>query len=155
MMSVKLMCIGCGSELSGALEILSSKDPSTPKPDFEDQKPITAAGKALESWEPMQSGYQVELNFVPQYWMNPSDIENNIIAIDDPSKLNGCCGYDGSDGPNMCCKTCNAVVGTRQSDCWTPNVFIPKPNATRWVSEEEIASFAEKPWLRFRNVKKF
>ena len=31
---------------------------------------------------------------------------------------NGCCGSDGSDGPNRAC-TCGNVVATEWSDCWT------------------------------------
>lgn len=31
---------------------------------------------------------------------------------------NGCCGSDGSDGPNRSCP-CGAVLGTEWSDCWT------------------------------------
>ncbi|HRD46162.1 MAG TPA: hypothetical protein PLF78_06750 [Caulobacter sp.] len=31
---------------------------------------------------------------------------------------NGCCGSDGTDGPNRAC-LCGALVATQWSDCWT------------------------------------
>lgn len=45
---------------------------------------------------------------------------------------NGCCGSDGSDGPNRAC-LCGAVVGTEWSDCWTQAELRFHPDAVEAV----------------------
>lgn len=30
----------------------------------------------------------------------------------------GCCGLDGTDGPNQACTSCGRIVGTARTDCW-------------------------------------
>jgi hypothetical protein len=140
-MFAKLKCSGCGAELSGLIQIRSTRDPARSPLTFEDQKPMTPPGEAIKSWEPMQKSHDpknpAKLEFTPQFWLNPQDTAKSVEKVDDPRRLNGCCGLDGCDGPNMRCKTCYAVVGTRQSDCWTSDVFIPEPNATEWVKADQ------------------
>ncbi len=70
-------------------------------------------------------------DFIPEYWLHPADVQG-VEPVSDPARLNGCCGLDGLDGPNMQCANCNAEVGTRKSDCWTADVFIPLGDATAW-----------------------
>jgi hypothetical protein len=38
-------------------------------------------------------------------------------------RLNGCCGLDGCDGPNLVC-TNGHEIGTEKSDCWTPHAAV-------------------------------
>ena len=53
-------------------------------------------------------------------------------VIDSPTnQLMGCCGRDGSGGPNRIC-SCGEHVGTEFSDCWMPWFFEPDPAATYW-----------------------
>jgi len=66
--------------------------------------------------------------------MNLHDARN-IRRTDDPSRLNGCCGLDGLDGPNVLCRKGHAV-GTEKSDCWMPHALILEPDAI----STEIAS---------------
>jgi hypothetical protein len=62
-----------------------------------------------------------------------SDIEKKIVInIEDllntinhtnPSRLNGCCGLDGGDGPNKICLNGHEVA-TEKSDCWMPHEIL-------------------------------
>jgi hypothetical protein len=39
------------------------------------------------------------------------------------SRLNGCCGLDGGDGPNKLCANGHEVA-TEYSDCWMPHAIL-------------------------------
>jgi hypothetical protein len=54
-----------------------------------------------------------------------------VHLTDDRRRLNGCCGLDGCDGPNLRCDCCNAYVATRFTDCWRPHCVLFDPTATR------------------------
>ena len=55
---------------------------------------------AMPGWEPQQH---------PEYWMNLNDVRWLVGRTDDRSRLNGCCGLDGCDGPNRIC-SCGTEV---------------------------------------------
>ncbi|SMR71147.1 hypothetical protein SAMN04488030_0771 [Aliiroseovarius halocynthiae] len=78
--------------------------------------------KAVPGWNP--EGHA-------EKWMNLGDIVDCVGLTDDTTRLNGCCGLDGGDGPNRVC-SCDSLVGTESSDCWTWHQFIPNPKATYW-----------------------
>ena len=135
-MFAELTCANCGAVLACALKVLPLADPAEAGLDYVDQKPLTPSGVVFLSSHPMQWSddptRKPALQFNPQHWLNPADVENAVEPVTDPRRLNGCCGLDGSDGPNMRCRNCKAEVGTRQSDCWTSDVFIPAPGAISW-----------------------
>lgn len=54
--------------------------------------------------------------------MNKSDLIN-CKNHPNRSRLNGCCGLDGQDGPNKICLN-GHEIGTEISDCWLANAFI-------------------------------
>ena len=58
--------------------------------------------------------------------MNLRDAKN-IRRTADPSRLNGCCGLDGLDGPNILCAN-GHIIGTEKSDCWMPHALILEPD---------------------------
>lgn len=140
-MFARLSCRGCGAPLSGRIEIPPVADPAEAGVSFEDGKPLTRAGVAFNSSQPMlwsaDEGQTAPLHFAPQHWLHPLDVDASVEPVDNPCRLNGCCGLDGLNGPNMRCRNCKAEVGTRQNDCWTCDVFIPEPDATRWLEEAE------------------
>jgi RNA polymerase subunit RPABC4/transcription elongation factor Spt4 len=49
----------------------------------------------------------------------------------DSSRLNGCCGLDGCDGPNLQCEVCDTYVATKMTDCWMPHCIVFDPNTTQ------------------------
>lgn len=52
-----------------------------------------------------------------QFILNSNDVIN-CQNHEDQSRLNGCCGLDGCDGPNQVCVN-GHEIGTKRSDCWT------------------------------------
>lgn len=127
-------CRKCGAALTGEITVLSTKDPTVAAPELRDGEPVCLAGTAFKSHVPLQRamapGRRVPLEFVPQFWANPQDFETASEETWVIGRLNGCCGLDGCDDPNMLCRVCTAEVGTMQSDCWTPLIFVPDPNNT-------------------------
>ncbi len=53
-------------------------------------------------------------------------------------RLNGCCGLDGCDGPNLQCEVCAAYVATKRTDCWTPHYIAFDPVTTQAIGGEGI-----------------
>jgi hypothetical protein len=137
-MRKKLHCAACGIALTRPLAILSGKDPAVTPPEMEDGKPMTPAGIAFESYEPIglsSLDTPTLLGSVPQYWLNPDDLTKVVRMTKDKGRLAGCCGLDGCDGPNQLCG-CGAEIGTLRTDCWTPRVFVPAPTLTEWREED-------------------
>ena len=132
-----LCCSACEARLTSALTLVSSKAPGVILPEQKDGKSPTPRGTAFKSWEPIErscSDQPALLEFVPQYWLHPEDLDGNIRNIRDARRLNGCCGLDGCDGPNQVCR-CGAAVGTLRTDCWTLHLFVPDPTTTNWIEE--------------------
>ena len=66
----------------------------------------------------------------PDYWTEGSDrvLVNLTDLVEtrrhpDPHRLNGCCGLDGCDGPNLVCAMGHEVA-TEKSDCWMAHAAI-------------------------------
>lgn len=51
--------------------------------------------------------------------LNPEDLLGDLIDHTDAERLNGCCGRDGLDGPNVLCPGCMNEIATVSDDCWT------------------------------------
>ncbi|MDH7974425.1 hypothetical protein QH494_19725 [Sphingomonas sp. AR_OL41] len=132
-----LICRSCGRQLSRPVNLLEEDAPKAPTPTIEDQVPPFAEGIALiVREEPIRTvivGDPHPLSVTPQAWMNPNDLLKTVRNSNLASRLNGCCGLDGCDGPNQLC-VCGAEIGTRLSDCWTMNVFVPLQEATEWTT---------------------
>ncbi|MFF9178656.1 hypothetical protein [Streptomyces sp. NPDC014793] len=60
--------------------------------------------------------------------LNPADI-SKVARHPDRGRLNGCCGLDGLDGPNLVCDACGTEVATQQSDCWSQQLIALVPDA--------------------------
>jgi hypothetical protein len=132
-----LRCVACEAALTVPLTIVSGKTPGVEQPEHKDGEPLTAAGIAFKSWEAIEHSFgnlPALLEFVPQFWLNPDDLTAVVRNTRDGRRLSGCCGLAGCDGPNQLCR-CGAEIGTLRTDCWTPCVFIPAPEATEWNEE--------------------
>lgn len=55
----------------------------------------------------------------------------NVRLTDDASRLNGCCGLDGRDGPNLRCSNCEVYVATKMTDCWMPHCVTLEASAVK------------------------
>ncbi|NML08516.1 hypothetical protein [Sphingomonas sp. G-3-2-10] len=132
-----LHCTACGAQLSRPLRILSLKDPAVGRPEHEPEKPLSDPGTAYKSYEPIERSYSdqpARLEFAPQYWINPEDLDKSVRWTRKRKRMDGCCGVAGANGPNKLC-ACGAEIGTHRTDCWTSRVFIPEPAATYWNEE--------------------
>ena len=52
----------------------------------------------------------------------------------DKSRLEGCCGYSDSEGPNLICH-CGVEIGSEMSDCWVPRMTYFSATATELVDD--------------------
>ncbi len=134
-------CKKCGAAVSSQIEVQSLKDPKVAAPAMTDGEPICAAGKGYKSEEPTERsftpGHPAKLEFTPQFWLNPDDLKPFTRLTRDPAKLNGCCGLDGCDGPNLLCGNCGAEVATLRTDCWTPRIAIPDKSNTEFKRDDK------------------
>lgn len=131
-----LVCRNCGIQLSQPLIIFSEGDDNFPRLEWLDEKPLSAKGVCLKRDEPYSTsvfshGPKPALSFVPCYLIRLDDLKDIVGLTSEAHRLNGCCGLDGCDGPNRVCE-CGNLVGTEKSDCWTPRVFIPNNETTKW-----------------------
>lgn len=62
----------------------------------------------------------------------PGDVRGTRL-IPEKSGSGGCCGLDGSDGPNMACLTCGLAVASRIDDCSLWQAVWLFPDAVRRV----------------------
>jgi len=60
---------------------------------------------------------------VGNYIAHGDDVLRVKLTID-TTRLNGCCGLDGLDGPNLQCDTCGVYVATKITDCWTSHCVV-------------------------------
>jgi hypothetical protein len=64
-----------------------------------------------------------------EYWNVSGNVVVNLSDLvgtnrhTDPGRLNGCCGLDGLDGPNLVCAN-GHEIGTEKSDCWMAHAAI-------------------------------
>ena len=66
-----------------------------------------------------------------RYFINLAD-RINMTDHTIVSRLAGCCGMAGCDGPNQLC-ACGSEVATEKSDCWMPHALIFEANVVELV----------------------
>ncbi len=135
-----LICKRCHTTLSRPVAILCLGDENVVEPEFIDNQHVMEEGFAFESLIPYRKSAGISfaesrLEYVPQIWMTDRDLLETVGYTKISSRLNGCCGLDGCNGPNRIC-ACGAEVGTEMSDCWTSFLFIPNPEETLWLELE-------------------
>ena len=47
----------------------------------------------------------------------------DLVGTERSGSVNGCCGLDGLDGPNLVCAN-GHKIGTEKSDCWMPHAAV-------------------------------
>ncbi|WP_034961771.1 hypothetical protein [Erythrobacter longus] len=101
-----------------------------------DQQPVCPIGMGYKSYEPFQRSFDpanpAPLEFSPQYWLNPEDVIEACRMTKKHERTIGCCGISGNGAPNLLCRKCRTEVGTMQTDCFTPLIFIPDPSNTEF-----------------------
>lgn len=134
-----LYCKQCRTRLSRSIVFSDHANAAQPGFKFDLRKPVCASGYAVISQRPAPwiTGHACPvLRSVPQYWLNPADLEPRVNELADGEGMQGCCGPTGVSGPNQVCRHCKAKVGVLQDDCITPRVFIPDQAATVWSQSD-------------------
>lgn len=111
-------CNSCGLELTPPLEPLQYDSQLS----FVDEQPMLPAGYFHPSDGEYFTGINGELLVAPESTAN-------LIQHTDNSRIHGCCGLDGTDGPNQMCANGHEVA-TLRSDCWHPHVVHFSRHAT-------------------------
>ena len=101
-----LVCTKCGSLVVSALRQLVD-EAMLDEGDGHDRVPQGTYFVSLGKFEPEEAG---------DYLVNLKDLQNTK-RHSDVRRLNGCCGLDGCDGPNLLCEN-GHEIGTERSDCW-------------------------------------
>jgi hypothetical protein len=65
------------------------------------------------------------------------DDRRNLFDHPDERRLTGCCGPDGTSGPNQVCP-CGAEVATLRADCWIPHCVIFSNGAVELVDADKL-----------------
>ena len=67
-------------------------------------------------------------------WLVSKASTTNLVPTHLLGRQNGCCGFDGCDGPNLLCARCNSEVATERSDCWMAHSIAFHPQAVHRIS---------------------
>ena len=117
-----LICRQCSNRLSNELKLVSlSKRNENMGEDF------------LLRGTLMQDDGTVIPEHAGGYIANIEDVIQAHLT-DDPRRLNGCCGLDGCDGPNLQCDGCGMYVATKMTDCWRVQCVFFDNAATAAIS---------------------
>jgi len=125
---VFLSCSRCKIRITKSVRALD--DPSVIS--IADGKPYLPSGLFLVS----QSEDEI-IHQPGEYILNLADLQNTK-RHSNRSRLRGCCGLDGCNGPNIVCIN-GHEVGTERSDCWMPHFIAISPSAVTASHEHEIA----------------
>ncbi len=101
-----LVCAECGALLVRGLHQLTDES-SLDQADGHDLVPQGSYFISQGKFEPEKDG---------DFLVNLKDLQNTKHHTD-LRRLNGCCGLDGLDGPNLLCEN-GHEIGTERSDCW-------------------------------------
>ncbi|MET7622787.1 hypothetical protein [Streptomyces sp. NPDC005408] len=74
----------------------------------------------VSEWEPVVIPAYTKVQGV---LANQGDLRD-LVHSSVRGRLNGCCGLDGCDGPNLVCRFCTAELAVERSDCWTPQEVV-------------------------------
>jgi len=66
------------------------------------------------------------------YIAHIDDVIHTHLTADN-RRLNGCCGLDGLDGPNLQCDGCGNYVAVKMTDCWESHCIVFEESATEAV----------------------
>ena len=66
------------------------------------------------------------------YIANPDDAIN-VYLTPETIRVQGCCGLDGCNGPNLLCENCKTYIATKMTDCWRVHCLLFDPSTTHKV----------------------
>ncbi len=119
------VCVRCGSELTAPLSQVALPVHARQKYGNGLQLPVLMESGTfaveLEPWGPSRRREESAPVAAPPgdpagaVVITPGDVRGTVLI---PERRGGaCCGFDGSDGPNMACVACGLPVASRIDDC--------------------------------------
>lgn len=141
--NIALFCIDCGTRLTEWLSAIRTPADARAKCDLKcpaGSAPVPKGlallmeGEVLEDYLTTLHNPPAEAS--PESWVNLDDVLSTVLHTKNCTRLSGCCGLDGVDGPNRVCG-CGAEVGTERSDCWTWQVFVANLASTEWKNDAD------------------
>ena len=113
-----ICCKYCANQLTRPLRML----PETFEQEFEDARDVVPKGSMVIGND------QYSENIHSTFVVNLDDLIGTKYHPD-KKRLEGCCGYSDSEGPNLTCE-CGIEVGSELSDCWVPRMAYLSPKST-------------------------
>ncbi len=122
-----IRCLSCSSSLTKPLELVDYSlhtdevdQPCLPDGTVRPYLPVGTIGQEDGSY----------FNTMVGAYVTNVDACLNMSLTEDITRLYGCCGVGGTNGPNLLCDTCKRSVATKLEDCCTPHCVVFDPDAT-------------------------
>ena len=121
--SMFLICLHCSVPVTNKLRIISHAD---------------TCQEMGENYLQLGTIVEEDGSFVRNrkgcYIVNSGDVIHAHLTSDS-TRIQGCCGLDGCDGPNLRCNGCNSYLATQMSDCWMAHCVVFETETTRPIWE--------------------
>ncbi len=82
-----------------------------------------------------EKSFYFNINDVGNFIVNIADAQHRKLTSD-VSRLYGCCGIGGNNGPNLQCGVCGTYVATKYEECCTPHYVVFQTSTTQAVMDE-------------------
>jgi hypothetical protein len=120
-----LVCRQCATRFTPELRLV----PFDPREDAVEEE-FVARGLLMQA----EKSFYFDSN-VGSFIANIADAQHMKLTFD-ISRLYGCCGVNGTNGPNLQCEGCGVYVATKFEDCCTPHYVVFETSTTQAVMDE-------------------
>ena len=117
-----LICRQCSTRFTTELQLV----PFDPRTDAVEEE-FLDRGNLMQA----EKSFYFDTN-VGSFITNIADTQHMKLTSD-CGRLQGCCGLDGVNGPNLQCEICGTYVATKRTDCWTLHYIFFDPSTTQAV----------------------
>jgi hypothetical protein len=123
--AMHLICRQCATRFTPELRLI----PFDPREDAVEEE-FVARGNVMQA----EKSFYFDTN-VGSFIAHIEDTQHMKLTSDS-IRLQGCCGLDGGNGPNLQCAVCGTYVATKRTDCWTPHYIVFETSTTQAVMDE-------------------
>ncbi len=121
-----LVCRQCATRFTPELRLISFD----PREDALEEE-FLAPGNLMQAEE----SFYFDHNDVGSFIANIADAQH-VKLTSDITRLYGCCGVNGTNGPNLQCEGCGVYVATKFEDCCTPHYVVFETSTTQAVMDQ-------------------
>jgi hypothetical protein len=123
--AMHLVCRQCATRFTPELRLI----PFDPREDAVEEE-FVACGNLMQA----EKSFYFDTN-VGSFIANIADAQHMKLTSD-ISRLYGCCGVGGNNGPNLQCDVCGTYVATKHEECCTPHYVVFETSTTQAVMDE-------------------